>query len=108
MTALLKIEKQNYTIENVKFPDYLTDMTSKNEHFIDVKNDLQEVFSEFFHSDSFKENNNTEGFRMLHYSLNSLLDNLFMAHHNGRMNNIQEQLEKINNPVKVEPTKEVF
>ncbi len=108
METLLKIEKQDYTIENVAFPSYLTDMTSNSEYFVEVKKDLQEVFAEFYHSDSFKENNDTEGFRILHYSFNQLLDDLFMAHENGRMDHLKEQLDKINNPDKVEPKKEVF
>jgi hypothetical protein len=108
MTALLTIEKQDYTIKNVKFPYYLVDMTSNDESFIDVKKDLQEVFTEFFHSESFKTNNNTEGFKILHYSLNKLLDDLFMAHNNGRANHIQDKIDKFHNPDKEEPKKEVL
>jgi hypothetical protein len=108
MIALLKIEKQDYTIENVEFPCYLTDLTSNSESFVEIKKDLQEVFTEFFHSEQFKTNDNTEGFRMLHYSLNQMLDDLFMAHENGRMNHLKEQIDKINNPDKVEPKKEVL
>ena len=108
MTTLLKIEKQDYTIDNVAFPCYLTDMTSNSEYFVEVKKDLQEVFTEFFMSDSFKENSDTEGFRMLHYSFNQLLDDLFMAHENGRMNRIKEQIDKFENRDKGEPKKEVL
>jgi hypothetical protein len=108
MTALLTIEKQGYTVENVKFPDYLTDMTSNSEYFVDIKQNLQEVFTEFFMSESFKTNENDEGFRMLHYSFNQLLDDLFMAHEKGRMNHIKEQLDKIENRDKGEPKKEVL
>ncbi len=108
MTASLKIEKQDYTIENIEFPSYLTDMTSNCEDFVEVKKDLQEVFTEFFHSEGFKTNDNTEGFRMLHYSLNELLDDLFTAHNNGRINHVQEQMDKIQNRDKEEPKKEVL
>ncbi len=108
METLLKIQKQDYTIDNVAFPCYLTDMTSNCEYFVEVKQDLQEVFTEFFMSESFKTNEDTEGFRMLHYSFNQLLDDLFMAHNNGRMNHVQEQLDKINNPDKVVPKKEIL
>lgn len=108
MTALLKIEKQDYTIENVAFPCYLTDMTSNSEYFVEVKKDLQEVFTEFFMSESFKTNDNVEGFRMLHYSFNQLLDDLFTAHNNGRINHVKEQMDKIENRDKGEPKKEIL
>jgi hypothetical protein len=108
MTALLTIEKQDYKIENVEFPSYITDMTSDSESFVEVKQDLQEVFTEFFHSEQFKTNDNTEGFRILHYSLNKLLDDLFMAHNNGRANHIQDKIDKFHNPDKEEPKKEVL
>jgi hypothetical protein len=108
MRALLKIEKQDYTIENVEFPCYLTELTSNSESFVEIKQDLQEVFTEFFHSEQFKTNDNTEGFRMLHYCLNQLLDDMFMAHENGRRNYIQEQLDKFENRDKVEPKKEIL
>jgi hypothetical protein len=108
MEATLKIEKLDYTIENVQFPSYLIDMTSQNDYFVELKQDLQEVFTEFWMSESFKTNDNTEGFRMLHYSLNQMLDDLFMAHNNGRNKHIQEQLDKINNPDKEEPKKEIL
>ena len=108
METLLKIQKQDYTIENVQFPCYLTDMTDNSEYFVEVKKDLQEVFTEFFHSESFKENNNTEGFRMLHYSLNQLLDDLFISQQKGRINHALQQIDKFNNRDKEEPKKEVF
>ena len=108
MTTLLKIETQDFTVDNVAFPCYLTDMTSRNDYFVEVKQNLQEVFTEFFMSESFKTNDNVEGFRMLHYSLNQMLDDLFMAHNKGRNSHIQEQLDKINNPDKVEPKKEIL
>ena len=105
MTTLLKIETQDFTVENVAFPCYLTDMTSRNDYFVEVKQNLQEVFTEFFMSESFKTNEDTEGFRMLHYSLNQMLDDLFMAHNKGRNSHIQEQLDKIENREKGEPHK---
>jgi hypothetical protein len=108
MKTLLTIEKQDYKIENVEFPSYITDMTSDSESFVEIKQDLQEVFTEFFHSEQFKTNDNTEGFRMLHYSLNTLLDDLFMAHENSRMNHIKEQIDKFENRDKGEPKKEVL
>jgi hypothetical protein len=108
MKTLLTIEKKDYKIENVEFPSYITDMTSGSEYFVDVKKDLQEVFTEFFMSESFKTNDNTEGFRMLHYSLNQLLDDMFTAHENGRRNYMQEQIDKINNRDKEEPKKEIL
>lgn len=108
METLLKIQKQDYTIENVAFPDYLTDMTSDNEYFVEVKKDLQEVFTEFFHSESFKTNDNTEGFRMLHYSLNQLLDDLFISQQKGRISHTLQQIDDFNNRDKEEPKKEVF
>ena len=104
----LKIERPDYTIENVAFSDYLVDMTDNSEYFVEVKKDLQEVFAEFFHSDSFKENNDTEGFRMLHYSLNQLLDDLFISQQKGRINHALQQIDKFNNRDKEEPKKEVF
>ena len=104
----LKIERPDYTIENVSFPDYVTDMTSDNEYFVEVKKDLQEVFAEFFHSESFKTNDNTEGFRMLHYSLNQLLDDLFISQQNGRINHALQQIDDFNNQGKEEPKKGVF
>jgi hypothetical protein len=103
----LKIERPDYTIENVQFSDYLTDMTSNSEYFVEVKKDLQEVFTEFFHSESFKTNDNTEGFRMLHYSLNELLDHLFMSQQKGRINHALQQIDDFNRD-KVEPKKEIL
>jgi hypothetical protein len=108
MKTLLTIEKKDYKIENVEFPSYVTDMTSDSESFVEIKQNLQEVFTEFFHSEQFKTNDNTEGFRMLHYCLNQLLDDMFMAHENGRMNHLKEQFDKINNRDKVEPKKEIL
>ena len=104
----LKIERPDYTIENVQFPDYLVDMTDNSEYFVEVKKDLQEVFAEFFHSESFKTNDCTEGFRMLHYSLNQLLDDLFISQQNGRINHALQQIDKFNNQGKEEPKKGVF
>jgi hypothetical protein len=45
---------------------------------------------------------------MLHYSFNQLLDDLFTAHNNGRINHVKEQMDKINNREKVEPKKEIL
>ena len=105
MKTLLKIEKQDYTVENVAFPCYLTDMTSQNDYFVGIKESLREVFAEFYHSESFKTNDCTERFRMLDYSLNQMLDDLFMAHNKGRNSHIQEQLDRIENREKGEPQK---
>jgi hypothetical protein len=107
-TASLKIERQNYTIENMEFSDYLVDMTAENDYFVEIKQNLQEVFTEFFMSESFKTNDNVEGFRMLHYSFNQLLDDLFLAHNRGKMNYLQEQLDKVKAMDKVEPKKEIL
>ena len=107
METLLKIQKQDYTIDNVAFPSYLTDMTDNSEYFVEVKKDLQEVFAEFFHSESFKTNDNTEGFRMLHYSLNELLDDLFMSQQKGRINHALQQIDDFNRD-KGEPKKEIL
>ena len=95
MTALLEIELKDYTVKDVQFPDYLTEMTSDNDYFVEVKRDLLDVFSVFFNSDEFKERDETVGFIMLQQSLNGMLDNLFMAHHNGRVNHMKEQIDKI-------------
>ena len=95
MIASLEIELKDYTLKDVQFPDYLTEMTSDNDYFVEVKRDLLDVFSVFFNSDEFKERGETVGFMMLQQSLNGMLDNLFMAHHNGRMNYMKEQIDKI-------------
>ena len=108
MTAKLNIETQNFTVKNLRFPDYLIDKVSSNPSYVEVKRDLEEVFSAFFHSEDFKSADDTDDYRMLHYSLNQLLDDMFLGIHNGRMNHVQEKLDMINNPVKVGPTKEVF
>ena len=63
---------------------------------MEVKKDLEEIFSAFFHSDDFKEMGDTENYRMLHFSLNQLLDDLFLGIHNGRMNHLQEQIDTFN------------
>ncbi len=107
-TAALKIERQNYTIENVNFPDYLVDMTAQNDYFVEIKQNLQEIFTEFFMSESFKTNDNVEGFRMLHYTMNQLLDDLFLAHNKGRVNYLQEQLDKVKAMEKDYQLKEVL
>ena len=104
-TTSLKIERQNYTIENVQFPDYFVDKTAQNDDFVEIKETLREVFTEFFHSESFKTNDCTERFRILDYSLNQMLDDLFMAHNRGRNKHIQEQLDKIDNREKEESQK---
>jgi hypothetical protein len=104
----LKIERQNYTIENLEFSDYLIDMTAESEYFVEIKQNLQEVFTEFFMSESFKTNDNTEGFRMLHYSLNKILDELFTAHNKGKARYIHQQLDEIRTIEKDEPLKQVF
>ena len=90
MTATLNIETQDFTVNNVNFSDYLIDKVSSNPTNVEVKRDLEEIFSAFFHSDDFKEMGDTENYRMLHFSLNQLLDDLFLGIHNGRMNHLQE------------------
>ena len=108
MTATLNIEIQDFTVSNLRFPDYLIDKVSCNPSYVEVKRDLEEIFTVFFHSEDFKGANDTDDYRMLHYSLNQLLDDMFLGIHQGRMNHVQEQLDRINNPVKEEPQKEVF
>ena len=108
MVGTLKIETKDFTIKTLQFPDYLIDKVSSNSSYVDVKRDLDEVFSAFFHSEDFKSADDTDDYRMLHYSINQLLDDMFLGIHHGRMNHVQEQLDKINNPVEVEPKKEVF
>ena len=108
MTATLNIETQDFTVKNLRFPDYLIDKVFSNPSYVDIKRDLDEVFSAFFHSEDFKSADDTDDYRMLHYSINQLLDDMFLGIHQGRMNHVQEQLDKINNPVEVEPKKEIF
>ena len=108
MTAKLNIETKDFTVENLRFPDHLIYKVSSNPLYVEVKKDLEEIFTVFFHSDEFKSCDDTDDYRMLHYSLNQLLDDMFLGIHQGRMNHVQEQLDRINNPVKEEPKKEVF
>jgi len=96
MRTSLKIERQNYTIENVQFPDYFVDMTAQNDCFVEIKETLREVFAEYFHSESFKNNDCTERFRILDYSLNQMLDDLFMAHNRGLSDYLQQQIDTFN------------
>ena len=105
MNATLKIETQDFTVNNVNFSDYLLDKVSTNPSYVEVKRDLEEIFSAFFHSDDFKEMGDTENFRMLHFSLNQLLDDLFLGICKGRMNYLQEQLDKVDNREKGNPFK---
>ena len=95
MTASLEIERKDFIIKNVEFPDYLVEMTSNNEYYVEVKRNLSNIFSTFFHSEDFKERDNTDGFLLLHYSLNEMLDGMFLAHHNGINNHMKEQIDKM-------------
>lgn len=106
--AILKFERHNYKIEDMRFPDYLVDMTSETDYFVEIKQDLQSVFTEFFLSESFKTSDDTGGIRMLHYSLNQLLDDLHLAHNEGKINYMKEQLEKVRALDRVEPKKEIL
>jgi hypothetical protein len=108
MTATLEIKTKDFTVKNLSFPDHLIYKVSSNPMYVEVKKDLEEIFTVFFHSDEFKSCDDTDNYRMLHYSFNQLLDDMFLGIHHGRMNHVQEQLDKINNPVQVEPTKEVL
>ena len=105
MTASLNITNQNFTVNNLRFPDYLIDKVSSNPSYVEVKRDLEEIFTVFFHSEDFKSSDDTDCFRMLHYSLNQLLDDMFLGINNGRNSHIQEQLDKIENREKGEPQK---
>ena len=46
--ATLKFERHNYKIEDMRFSEYLVDMTSETDYFVEIKQDLQSVFTEFF------------------------------------------------------------
>ena len=104
MTATLKIETKDFTIKALQFPDYLIDKVSSNPSYVEVKRDLDEIFSAFFHSDDFKSADDTDCYRMLHYSFNKLLDDMFLSIHNGRMSHVQEQIDLYNRE-KEEPLK---
>lgn len=96
MIAKLNIETQDFTVKNLQFPDYLIDKVSSNPSYVEVKRDLEEIFTVFFHSDGFKTTKDTECYRMLHYSLHQLLDDMFLGINNGRMNHVQEQIDTFN------------
>ena len=104
MVGTLKIETKDFTIKNLQFPDYLIDKVSSNPSYVEVKRDLDEIFSAFFHSEDFKSADDTDCYRMLHYSFNQLLDDMFLGIHNGRMNHVQEQIDLYNRE-KEEPLK---
>ena len=108
MIAKLNIETQDFTVKNLRFPDHLIYNVSSNPLYVEVKKDLEEIFTVFFHSDEFKSTDDTDSYRMLHYSFHQLLDDMFLGIHHGRMSHVQEQLEKINNPVKVESKIEIL
>ena len=107
MTATLDIETKDFTVKDLRFPDHLIYNVSSNPLYVEVKRDLEEVFSTFFHSEDFKSTEDTESYRMLHYSFNQLLDDMFLGIHHGRMNHVQEQINTYNQG-KEEPKKEVF
>lgn len=92
MTKSLKIERQDFTLKDSKVPDYLTDKVSSNHLYMEVKRDLDEIFSAFFHSEEFESADDADCYRILHYSFNKLLDDMFLSIHNRQMNHVQEKI----------------
>ena len=93
MTATLNITNQDFTVNNLSFPDYLIDMVSSNPSYVEFKRDLDEIFSAFFHSEEFKSADDTDCYRMLHYSFNQLLNDMFLSIYNRQMNHVQEKID---------------
>ena len=87
MTA--EIKGLNLSVKNVELPGYFAEITANSDYFVEVKRRLSEVFTEFYHSDTFKETDNTDGIRVLHYHLDEMLDNLFIAQQQDRHETIK-------------------
>ncbi|MBC7406953.1 MAG: hypothetical protein H7339_01045 [Arcicella sp.] len=89
MEALIEIKGMNLSVKNVELPPYFAEITSQYDYFVEVKRHLSDVFMEFYHSDTFKETDNTDGIRVFHFHLNEMLDNLFVAQQQERQNTIK-------------------
>ena len=89
MDALIEIKGLNLSVKNVEMPGYFAEVTSQYDYFVEVKRRLSDVFMEFYHSETFKETNNTDGIRVLHYHLDEMLDNLFIAQQKERQETIK-------------------
>ena len=89
MDALIEIKGLNLSVKNVEMPGYFVEITSNYGYFVEVKRQLSTLFIEFYHSEDFKAIDNTEGFRLLHFYLDEMLDNLFVAQQKERQETIK-------------------
>ncbi len=77
--STIKIESEIATLENIKFPPYLLDMTEGIRNFMELKETLTRVFLEYYNGEDCKGYDNTEDVKMLHLSLNELFDALHIG-----------------------------
>lgn len=77
--ATLTITNGDVSVNNIQFPSYLLDFTEDVKDYIEIKDVLARVFIEYYQTDDFKERDETEDVKMLHHSLNDMLDNLHLA-----------------------------
>jgi hypothetical protein len=93
--ATLTIENGDIVQTGIEFPSYLLDFTESVKDFIEMKEVLTRVFLEYYQTDDFKERAMTSDVRMLHYSLDNLLDSLHLANVEQKARVSSRELENI-------------
>lgn len=93
--ATLTIENGDIVQTGINFHSYIFDNTEEVKDFIEIKEVLARVFLEYYQTSDFKERYDTENVRMLHYSLDNLLDNLHLANVEQKAKVSSRELEKI-------------
>ena len=63
----------------VEMPQYLLEWVEDAKGFVELKGELSEVFTTYFHSEQFKERIDTEISLMLFNELNDMFDNIYLA-----------------------------
>ena len=63
----------------VEMPQFLLEWVDDAQGFIQLKRELAEIFTTYFHSDQFKETVNSGLSLMLFNELNRMFDNVYLA-----------------------------
>lgn len=84
----------------IKFPTFLLDISSGIENYVETKKGISEIFNTYFHSEVFRESDNSEfGLMLLNY-LNEMIDNIFIAETKCQKLALEIQLTKDNPELK--------
>ena len=63
----------------VEMPQFLLELAEGAKDYLELKSEMLEIFTTYFHSNQFKERTDTELSLMLFTELNTMFDNVYLA-----------------------------